>query len=137
MVPRDSSAGGERRTFARPGVPSTMDLTDRPRRLRADGVRGMVSETSLAASDLIAPVFVDATAEKRRPIESMPGHERVPVEEAVPRTEEIREADGYEGANRYRARFLRAKRFDEDGHLSGTPAHPEDHEADAEHDDGH
>ncbi|RLM94823.1 hypothetical protein D3D02_02245 [Halobellus sp. Atlit-38R] len=53
------------------------------------------------------------------------------------RTEEIREADVYEGANRYRARFLRAKRFDEDGNLSGTPTHPEDHGADAEHDDGH
>jgi len=68
-----------------------MDLTHRPRRIRGDGVRGLVSETTLSARDLIAPVFVDATAEKRRPIESMPGHERVPVEEAVPRTEEIRE----------------------------------------------
>ncbi|KTG10097.1 hypothetical protein AUR64_10905 [Haloprofundus marisrubri] len=37
------------------------------------------------------------------------------------RTEEIREADVYEGANRYRARFLRAKRFDDHGNLSGTP----------------
>jgi len=66
-----------------------MDLTDRPRRLRADGVRGMVSETSLAASDLIAPVFVDATTDERVPIESMPGHERVPVTEAVDRVEEV------------------------------------------------
>jgi len=31
------------------------------------------------------------------------------------RLEEIREADIYEGANRYRARYLRAKRFGEDG----------------------
>ena len=68
-----------------------MDLTQRPRRLRTDGVRSLVSETSLAASDLIAPVFVDATTDERRPIESMPGHERVPVEEAVARVEEIRE----------------------------------------------
>ncbi|MFT4905707.1 MAG: hypothetical protein ACI8UR_002286 [Natronomonas sp.] len=36
-------------------------------------------------------------------------------------TEEIREADIYEGANRYRTRFLRAKRFDEDGNLGGVP----------------
>jgi len=43
------------------------------------------------------------------------------------RTDEIREADVYEGANRYRARFLRAKRMDEHG-LSGTPTYPEDHE---------
>jgi porphobilinogen synthase len=68
-----------------------MDLRNRPRRLRGDGVRGLVSETSLAPSDLIAPVFVDATTDERVPIESMPGHERVPVEEAVARVEEVRE----------------------------------------------
>jgi len=33
------------------------------------------------------------------------------------RTDEIREADVYDGANRYRARYLRAKLFDEDGSL--------------------
>ena len=66
-----------------------MDLTHRPRRLRGDDVRGLVSETTLSSSDLIAPVFVDATAEERRPIASMPGHERVPVGEAVPRIEEV------------------------------------------------
>ncbi len=37
------------------------------------------------------------------------------------RTDEIREADASEGANRYRARFLRAKRFDDDGNLCGVP----------------
>nr|WP_274326239.1 DR2241 family protein [Halosimplex aquaticum] len=41
------------------------------------------------------------------------------------RTEEIREADVYDGANRYRARFLRAKRFDEAGNLSGVPTDPD------------
>jgi len=49
------------------------------------------------------------------------------------RTDDIREADVYEGANRYRTRFLRAKRMDEAGNLSGTPTYPEDHD---EHDDG-
>ncbi|WP_128476924.1 porphobilinogen synthase [Halorussus pelagicus] len=68
-----------------------MDLTDRPRRLRRDGIRGMVSETEVDASDLIAPVFVDATTDERVPIETMPGHERVPVEQAVKRVEEVRE----------------------------------------------
>ncbi|THE66644.1 porphobilinogen synthase [Salinadaptatus halalkaliphilus] len=68
-----------------------MDLTHRPRRLRQDGVRGLVSETSLEASDLIAPVFVDATTEERVPIESMPGHERVPIDEAVARVDTILE----------------------------------------------
>ena len=68
-----------------------MTQTQRPRRLRSDGVRSLVCETDLAASDLIAPVFVDATTETRQPIPSMPGHERVPVAEAVARVEEIRE----------------------------------------------
>jgi len=68
-----------------------MELTRRPRRLRRDGVRSLVSETEVSASDLIAPVFVDATTAQRRPIESMPGYERVPVGEAVPRVREILE----------------------------------------------
>ncbi|MWG36849.1 DR2241 family protein [Halomarina oriensis] len=38
------------------------------------------------------------------------------------RTDEIREADVYDGANRYRARWLRAKRFDEEGGLAGGDA---------------
>jgi porphobilinogen synthase len=66
-----------------------MDLTRRPRRLRADGVRGLVSETSVAPSDLVAPVFVDATADERRSIPSMPGHERVPVGAVEERVEEV------------------------------------------------
>ncbi len=68
-----------------------MDLTHRPRRLRQDRVRGLVSETSLEPSDLIAPIFVDATTDKRLPIDSMPGHERVPIEESVARVEEVLE----------------------------------------------
>ncbi|SEQ46651.1 DR2241 family protein [Natrinema salaciae] len=36
------------------------------------------------------------------------------------RTDEIREADVYDGANRYRARYLRAKRFDDEGGLEAT-----------------
>ncbi|ELZ26323.1 hypothetical protein C474_21551 [Halogeometricum pallidum JCM 14848] len=42
------------------------------------------------------------------------------------RVDDVREADIYEGANRYRTRFLRAKRFDENGNLSGTPTEPEE-----------
>ncbi len=69
-----------------------MDLRDRPRRLRTDGVRPLVAETSLSTTDLVAPVFVDATTDERVAIESMPGQERVPIEESVARVEEIAEA---------------------------------------------
>ena len=68
-----------------------MDLTDRPRRLRTDSVRPLVSETSLEATDLIAPVFVDATTDERVAIDSMPGQERVPVDESVARVREVLE----------------------------------------------
>ncbi|MBX0322617.1 porphobilinogen synthase [Halomicroarcula sp. F13] len=68
-----------------------MDMTRRPRRLRTDGVRPLVRETEVSASDLIAPVFVDATTDERVPIETMPGHERVPVDESVARVEDVLE----------------------------------------------
>ena len=66
-----------------------MNITQRPRRLRTDGVRGLVSETDVRADDLIAPIFIDATTDERVEIESMPGHERVPVDESVARVREI------------------------------------------------
>ena len=65
--------------------------TDRPRRLRTDGIRPLVRETTVDAQDLIAPVFVDETTDERVPISSMPSHERVPVDEAADRVEEIQE----------------------------------------------
>ncbi|QZA89638.1 porphobilinogen synthase [Salinarchaeum sp. IM2453] len=68
-----------------------MDLRDRPRRLRKDGIRQMVQETTLSVDDLIAPVFVDATSDSRTSISSMPGHSRVPVSEVVDRVNEILE----------------------------------------------
>ncbi|MFB6250252.1 MAG: porphobilinogen synthase [Halobellus sp.] len=68
-----------------------MDRRVRPRRLRRDGIRSLVSETDLDATDLVAPIFVDATTDERVPIESMPNHERVPIDEAVPRVEAVRE----------------------------------------------
>ena len=42
------------------------------------------------------------------------------------RVDDIREADVSDGANRFRARFLRAKLFDEAGNLAGTPTDPTD-----------
>lgn len=41
------------------------------------------------------------------------------------RTDEVREADVYDGANRYRARYLRAKRFDDEGSLEATEQNSE------------
>ena len=69
----------------------TFEPTARPRRLRTDGVRPLVRETTLSANDLIAPIFVDETTDERVPIDSMPGHDRVPVEQAVDRVKEITE----------------------------------------------
>ncbi|WP_254864247.1 porphobilinogen synthase [Halovivax gelatinilyticus] len=66
-----------------------MELTNRPRRLRQDRIRDLVGETSLSPADLIAPIFVDATTDERIAIESMPGHERVPLTECVARVEEV------------------------------------------------
>lgn len=68
-----------------------MDLPHRPRRLRQDGIRGLVRETHVSATDLVAPVFVDSTADERVAIPSMPGHDRVPIEEIVARVREISE----------------------------------------------
>jgi len=68
-----------------------MHLSRRPRRLRQDGIRDLVRETEVRASDLIAPVFVDATTDEPVPIPSMPGHERVPVDGAVARVESVLE----------------------------------------------
>lgn len=66
-----------------------MDLTHRPRRLRRDGIRELVSETTLQETDLIAPVFVDATADSPTAIDSLPGHDRLPIDDVVARVEDI------------------------------------------------
>lgn len=57
-----------------------MDAPERPRRLRRDGLRDLVSETRIEPSDLIAPVFVDAMAEGPVAIPSMPGYDRYPLD---------------------------------------------------------
>jgi len=60
----------------------SLDLTTRPRRnRRTEWLRRMVRENVLTADDLIWPLFV---AEGRRaPVASMPGVERLPVEDVV------------------------------------------------------
>jgi len=55
----------------------------RMRRLRrTSALRDMVAETSVSKEDLIYPVFVDESADKRKPIPSMPGQFRLPLREA-------------------------------------------------------
>jgi porphobilinogen synthase len=61
-----------------------LDLTVRPRRNRqSEWVRRMVREHVLTADDLIWPLFLVDGERKRVPIPSMPGVERLSVDEAV------------------------------------------------------
>jgi porphobilinogen synthase len=65
----------------------------RLRRLRATpALRAMTRETSLAAGDLVAPLFVCPGERVRRPIASMPGHAQLSVDEAAREAAAIAEA---------------------------------------------
>lgn len=62
----------------------------RLRRLRQNKViRDMVSETSLNVRDLVCPIFIDENIEKRVPIKSMPGVERIPPGDIEAEADEI------------------------------------------------
>jgi len=55
-----------------------LELIDRPRRLRATAAgRALVRETRLSPRQLVAPVFLVPGRDRREPIPSMPGHERM------------------------------------------------------------
>jgi porphobilinogen synthase len=61
-----------------------LDLTVRPRRYRkADWARRLVRENVLTTDDLIWPLFLVDGAKVRVPVPSMPGVERLSVDEAV------------------------------------------------------
>ena len=61
-----------------------LDLPHRPRRLRrTDWLRRMVRENELSASDLIWPIFVVDGSIARTPVPSMPGVDRLSIDEAV------------------------------------------------------
>ena len=63
---------------------SPLDLTTRPRRNRkAEWARRLVRENVLTPDDLIWPLFVIDGTDKRIPIASMPGVERLSVDQAV------------------------------------------------------
>jgi porphobilinogen synthase len=71
--------------------------TTRMRRLRATpALRALARETTLGPGDLVAPLFVCHGERVRRPIDSMPGHHQLSVDETV-REAEALAADGVGG----------------------------------------
>ncbi|WP_018320038.1 porphobilinogen synthase [Bradyrhizobium sp. WSM2793] len=65
-------------------VPHALDLTVRPRRNRkAEWARRMVRENVLTTDDLIWPLFLIDGTSKREQVASMPGVERLSVDQAV------------------------------------------------------
>ncbi|MCK5237024.1 MAG: porphobilinogen synthase, partial [Deltaproteobacteria bacterium] len=62
----------------------------RPRRLRKNAViRRMMSETQLTVDDLVLPLFVTYGKGIKKPIESMPGHFQLSVDNLKAEIEEI------------------------------------------------
>jgi porphobilinogen synthase len=65
-------------------------MLNRPRRNRRDEViRSMVRENILTAHDLIAPLFVVEGKNQRVPIKSMPGQDRLSIDELVKESKEL------------------------------------------------
>ncbi len=72
------------RSEARDAAAAPLALTQRPRRNRkADWSRRLVREAHLTVDDLIWPVFLVEGASGRQPVASMPGVERLTIDEAV------------------------------------------------------
>jgi porphobilinogen synthase len=64
--------------------------TTRLRRFRATpALRSLVRETTLEPGDLVAPLFVCHGEKVRRPIDSMPGHAQLSVDETVREAREL------------------------------------------------
>ncbi len=65
----------------------------RHRRLRSSqAIRGLVRETELTPSHLVAPLFVEEGLDGRAPIEAMPGQSRLGLEALVEEARELRGA---------------------------------------------
>ncbi|WP_298951924.1 porphobilinogen synthase [uncultured Methylobacterium sp.] len=72
------------REAARQEAGPALALTQRPRRNRkAEWSRRLVRETTLTVDDLIWPLFLIEGENRREPVASMPGVERLSVDEAV------------------------------------------------------
>ncbi|BBF93226.1 porphobilinogen synthase [Blastochloris tepida] len=69
-------------------TPPGLDLVHRPRRTRrTDWARRLVRENTLTVDDLIWPIFIVDGEKTRVPVASMPGVERLSVDEAVKEAE--------------------------------------------------
>lgn len=67
-----------------PAASQRLDLTHRPRRnRRAEWARRLVRETVLTTDDLIWPIFLTEGERLRVPVASMPGVDRLSIDEAV------------------------------------------------------
>ena len=72
------------REIGEPATAVRLALTQRPRRNRkADWSRRLMRETNLTVDDLIWPLFLMEGSGTREPVTSMPGVERLAVDEAV------------------------------------------------------
>src|SRR5476651_2022231 len=78
VVPAEAKSRPE----SRPETAPPLDLTTRPRRnRRTEWARRMVRENVLTTNDLIWPMFVSEG--RRAPVASMPGVDRMPVDDIV------------------------------------------------------
>ncbi|MGC1779724.1 MAG: porphobilinogen synthase, partial [Xanthobacteraceae bacterium] len=82
----------QRRLAPAPAETPTLDLAIRPRRnRRAEWARRMVREHVLTTDDLIWPLFLVGGSKVRAGVDSMPGVERLSVDEAVRNAERAAE----------------------------------------------
>ncbi|MEM2345635.1 MAG: porphobilinogen synthase [Archaeoglobaceae archaeon] len=58
------------------------------RRLRRENLRDLFQDSRLRVEQLIVPIFVDETAEERKPINSMPDYCRIPLKDLCKEVEE-------------------------------------------------
>src|SRR5215472_16569239 len=70
------------------GMNSRFPATRMRRLRRHDWTRRLVAESSLSASDLIWPIFIIDGEERREPVPSMPGVDRLSADLAVEAAEE-------------------------------------------------
>ena len=71
---------------------SQLNLSRRPRRLRLRAsTRALVREPTLTRANLIAPLFVSAEGTQRTSIDSLPGVERIPLQELADEVKKLRD----------------------------------------------